>query len=1178
MMNPKWNRREFLKKTGAAGLALSATGIPLSGLLSSCSRQATGWSSMVPASALSAAFQSPPAAAKPWVLWYWMHASSSKEGVTADLEAMKEAGIGGAYLVAIKGKTDPPLTPKPVEQLSPEWWQMVNHALSEAGRLGLEMGIHASDGFALAGGPWITPALSMQKVVWSETHVAGGKRFTGKLPQPPTKVDYYRDIAVLAYPTPPGADISTLTVAPKVSSNKADMPAPQFLVTAGNKQNFSSKEPCWIQYAFDKPFTCRSIVIRTNGNNFQAQRLLLEVSDDGKTFRSIGRLKPPRHGWQDTDANNTHVIEPTTARYFRFVYDKAGSEPGAEDVDSAKWSPNLKVAGIELSGTPHIHQYEGKTGEVWRISPRTTAAQVPDDLCVPADKIVDITKHLDANGNLNWNAPSGKWTILRMGHTSTGHTNATGGAGTGLECDKFNPEAINKQFDGWFGEAMKQAGPELTAKVLKLFYIDSWECGSQNWSPVFREEFRKRRGYDLVPYLPLYAGIPIQSADVSERFLHDVRQTIAELVNDMFYGTLMTRVREHGLQFTAECVSPTMTSDGMLHYSTVDVPMGEFWFRSPTHDKPNDVLDAISGAHVYGKQIVQAECFTQLRMAWDEHPALFKTLGDRNYALGFNRYVYHVFTHNPWLDRKPGMTLDGVGIHFQRDQTWWKPGRAWVTYAQRCQALLQQGNFVADIAVFTGEDIPRRAVLPDRLVSTLPGIFGKEVVQQEKERLASAEVPLRQMPDGVTHTANMADPENWIDPLRGYAYDSINRDALLRLAKVENGRIVLPGGASYALLVIPGARPMAPNSDTMSPEVAQKLLELVKNGATVLITDRPDRSPSLHNAQANDAKVQQLLQELWGTGPAEASTAASASAAIQSLGKGKLLRGPYQSASFDALGLERDVIATEAGSNQRALDIAWTHRSSPDFDIYFISNQQEKQRSLELSLRVAGREPELYDAVTGEVRRAANWRIENNRTMLPLQLEANGSIFVVLQHKVPDKKSEEGNNWIAPQPMQTLEGSWEVQFDPAFGGPKEPVAMSQLVDWSKQSSFGVKHYSGTAVYTKTFESKAPADKKSRVWLDLGNVANIAEVKVNGTPCGIAWTAPYRVEITEAIRLGKNELKIEVSNTWANRLIGDHSLPENERLTWTLAPYRLEGKPLLEAGLLGPVTIQTAKVL
>lgn len=1106
----------------------------------------------------------PPESAKPWVFWYWMQAAVSKAGITADLEAMKQNGIGGAYLMTIKGATNPPLLKPAIEQLTPEWWAMVRFAMQEADRLGLKLAMHDSDGFALAGGPWITPELSMQKVVWSKTHLKGNQNFNDTLSKPASYQGYYRDITVFAYPSPKGENISTETVKPQVTTSLPNVDA-AFLTDKNNKKNFGSNESCWIQYAFNQPFTCRSITIRTNGNNYQAQRLLLEVSDDGKNFRSLGHLQPPRAGWQDDGFDYTYSILPTTAKYYRFLYDKKGSEPGAEDLDAAKWKPSLKVRGIELSAEAKINQFEGKNGEVWRIGTRTTAQEVPDQLCVPLNQIINLTKNLDADGRLNWKIPAGNWTILRIGHTSTGQTNATGGAGKGLECDKFNPEAVKLQFDKWYGEAIRQAGPELAAKVLKIFHVDSWECGSQNWSLVFAEEFKKRRSYDLLPYLPVMAGIPVQNAAISERFLFDVRQTIAELVSDNFYKTMAGLAHKNGKIFTAESVAPTMVSDGLLHYADVDVPMGEYWLNSPTHDKPNDMLDAVSGAHIYGKLIVQAEAFTTVRMDWSENPSMLKTLQDRNYTLGINRLVYHVFMHNPWTDRKPGMTLDGVGLYFQRDQTWWKPGKAWVDYALRCQTLLQIGKPVTDIAVFTGEETPRRAILPDRLVSALPGIFGKERVENEAKRLSNQGEPLRSKPEGVTHSANMADPENWVNPLNGYAYDSFNKDALLRLAKVENGRVVLPGGASYGLLVLPQASQMSMNNGLMTPEVLSKLNELVKAGATLLVANQPEKSPSLTHFPAADQEVKQLSDVIWN------KQNASFTGDFLSLGKGRIICGPYQKASFENLGLKPDFIAKDS-TGKTAEDVAFTHRTSPEMDIYFISNQQNIRRKIELSLRINGKLPELYDAVTNKIYPAGNYRFENGRTELPIQLDANASLFVILRKPVGNLSTKNSTNWLKLKSIQTLTGSWKVTFDVKNGGPAKPVIFNALTDWSKNQDSTIRYYSGTASYFKTFSYQFLGGKNSTVWLDLGHIANIAAIKVNGIDCGVAWTAPYRVNITNALKSGVNQLEIEVSNTWHNRLIGDQRLPENKRITWTTAPFRLEGKPLLEAGLFGPVKL------
>ncbi|KAA2241740.1 DNA-binding protein [Chitinophaga agrisoli] len=1041
---------------------------------------------------LEQAFRRPPPAAKPWVFWYWMQASVSRAGITADLEAMKAAGIGGAYLMPIKGPANPPLMQPPVVQLTPEWWAMVRHAMQEADRLGLHLAMHDCDGFALAGGPWITPALSMQKIVWSETQVTGNRLFDETLPQPQAYKNYYEDIAVLAYPALPGAGV---TPVPTISTSLPGRDA-RFLADPNNRENFRSDTACWIQYAFEQPFTCRNIHIRSNGPNYQAQRLIVTASDDGHTFRTVGRLEPPRHGWQDNDTGVTHVITPTTARFFRFAYDTTGSEAGAEDLDAAKWKATLKVCGITLSAEPRLNQYEGKIGEIWRVSRPTTTTQLPDSLCVPLDKIIDLTASADKQGRLHWQVPPGRWTILRIGHTSTGHTNATGGGGIGLECDKFNPAAIRLQFDQWFGEIYRQVGPSLAERVLKVFHIDSWECGSQNWSPVFREEFRRRRGYDLFTYLPAMAGIPVQSAAISERFLHDIRQTIAELVVDNFYGTMGKLAREKGCSFSAENVAPTMTSDGMAHFRAVDIPMGEFWLRSPTHDKPNDMADAISGAHIYGKPIIQAEAFTELRLAWDEYPGMLKALQDKNYAAGINRLVYHVFAHNPWMDRQPGMTLDGIGLYFQRDQTWWKPGRAWVSYAQRCQALLQQGRPVIDLAVFTGEEIPRRAVLPERILAKYPG-------------------------------------------LQFINYDSFNPDAL-SLAKVHNGRIELPGGASYQALLIPGAHALSPDGGMMSSEVATRLRELAAAGANILMADQPDHTPGLSHFPASEDTLHNIIKTL-------------------------------RPGNWNNWKLQPDFAAWDTLHQQRDTGILYTHRRTPEADIYFVSSQWDSTRILTCSFRVNGKVPELWNPVTGDIKDAKDWERKDGVTQLPLKFDPSGSWFIIFRKPAKAQAQHTGKNWSTPQTLQTLSGSWQAAFNPKVGGPAKHITFTQLEDWSKNTDAAIRYYSGTVVYTQTFDWQPAAG--GRIWLDLGKVANIAEVSLNGMPCGVAWTAPYRVDISTAIRRGKNTLRIEVTNTWANRLTGDHTLPAAQQITHTTAPYRLlEGKPLLEAGLLGPVNI------
>ncbi len=1089
-------------------------------------------------------FLHPPEDARPWVFWYWMQGAVSKEGIHADLAAMKQAGIGGAYLMPINGPAKPPVYTPVVEQLSPLWWEMVKYAMTQADSLGLKIAMHYCDGFAVGGGPWITPALSMQKVVWTETVAVAADGLA--LPQPETNEGYYEDISVLAFPEPASWTASTKNVRPIVTtSTGADA---GFLAVGQRKESFKSDTVCWIQYAFERPFTCRTIRIFAP-NNYQSQRLLVEVSDDGVSFRSLGRLTPPRHGWEDGDAAVTHVIPTTTAKYFRFVYDRKESEPGSEDVDAAKWKPSLKVTGIELSAAPGIENIEGKNGEMWRLSAATSSAELPDSLCIDPRSVVDVTSFMDAGCHLHWKAPgvesvsasalaagdspagsaasknaAVRWIVLRIGHTSTGHTNATGGGGKGLECDKFNPEAIRLQWDRWYGEALRQAGPALAKKVLKIFHVDSWECGSQNWSPVFRDEFRRRRGYDLAPWLPVMAGVPLGSVEKSEKVLRDVRQTIAELLHDGFYTQLAGLAHAAGCQFSAESVAPTMMSDGLLHFDEADLPMGEFWLRSPTHDKPNDVLDAISGAHIYGKNIVQAEAFTELKEAWDEYPGLLKTLQDRNYALGINRLVFHVFVHNPWMNRKPGMTLGGVGTYLQRDQTWWKYAGAWIDYTRRCQALLQWGHPVTDIAVFTGEELPRRAVLPERLTDVLPGLIGADRIEREHRRLANAETPVTKNPNGVSRSANMADPAEDIDWLNGYAFDSFNPDALLRLASVKDGRVVFPGGASYALLVFSGKTPMTPNAGQISDSAASRILMLVKDGANILV-------------DTNVVYIASAFRELLA-GSFDAS-------GVAHVGKGRVIAGPLT--RRDALDVEADLLS------DRPSRIAWAHRAGEGSDIYFVSNQQDSAMTVTVSLRVRDLRPEVWDPVSGEMM-MADWKAVGNRTEIRLKMAEHGSCFIVLRRgaAAPSTVAKVGS-W------KELKGSWRLRMGDRI------LRLDSLQDWSLSGDTLFRYYSGTATYTRTFMAAA----SGHVQIDLGSVANVARVWVNGTEAGTLWTPPFVV--TAAVHAGKNELKIEVANTWFNRLTGDQRLAPEARTTFTVVPFAGSGR-LQPAGLLGPVRI------
>ena len=745
---------------------------------------------------------------RPWTFWYWMYGCVSDEGIRLDLQGMKDAGFAGFYLMPIKDVSDGAQYGGTARQLSPEWWKRMETVFHVADSLGLQMGIHFSDGFALGGGPWITPRESMQRVVWSDT-IVDVTRSSDKitLSRPAAHEGYYEDLSVYAIPI----DITLPAPSPKAS------------VTFP----FRSTDDCDILFTYDQPFTLRSIRIVTGGNNYQAHRWQVSASDDGIHYRHVRDIQPARQGWQNTDVQATYAIPSTKARYFKFHWTPVGSDPGSEDMDAAKWRPVLKVADIQLSSIAVVDGYEGKTGAVWRVSPSQAIAGSD---CTDIQSILRPPLQSSSDGpDYVTTLPKGRWRILRMGHTSTGHTNATGGGGRGLECDKFSRPAIRKQLDHWFGEIHARS----PKSVLTRLHVDSWECGSQNWGEAFDTQFRERRDYDLLPWLPVYAGVPIKDSETTDKVMRDIRQTIAELIDEVFFEEMEQASRRHGVQLSTECVAPTMVSDGLLHYRHADYPMGEFWLNSPTHDKPNDMLDAISGAHIYGKNIVLAEGFTEVRGTWDETPAQLKPLLDRNFCLGINGIVFHVNTHNPWTDRRPGMTLDGIGTFFQRDNTWWREMPVFTQYITRCQRLLQRGRPVVDLAVYTGDEYPRRSILPERLTGILPGLLGDTLLAREEKRLRNEGQPMETSPVGVSHTRNMTKAEEWVNPLHGYKYDSFNHDVLDNM-RVDDGDVVTRDGMRYAAIVVPGARKMNPDNINTGMAAIDRLRQ---QGARIIDTE-----------------------------------------------------------------------------------------------------------------------------------------------------------------------------------------------------------------------------------------------------------------------------------------------------------------------------------------------------
>jgi hypothetical protein len=383
--------------------------------------------------------------------------------------------------------------------------------------------------------------------------------------------------------------------------------------------------------------------------------------------------------------------------------------------------------------------------------------------------------------------------------------------------------------------------------------------------------------------------------------------------------------------------------------------------------------------------------------------------------------------------------------------------------------------------------------------------------------------------------------------LNGYTYDSYNSD-VLQASIVKDGRITLPGGARYKLLILPGATRLSPTGNKLSQQSFNHLKRLTKDGAVILVNEPEKQVVELNGVE------RKLVLELRKANP-----------------KARIIEGPYLNNSFEDFGLQNDVIAiNEKGNNAEGL--VWTHRAEGDVDLYFISNQKDSLQTIELSLRITGKTPELWNALNGTVQTGIQWRMQKGRTIVPVRLQPNASLFVVLKKASSPVTKAGMQNWFDYRTVQTINSPWFVQFDTTLRGPAQKLKLEELIDWSKHNDSSVRYYSGTAVYTNSFGWKGNKTRES-IFLSLGTVANIATVSLNGINCGTAWTYPCQVDITRALRPGRNILKIEVTNTWANRIIGDQRLPETKRLTWTTSPIKLEGKPLLQAGLIGPVEIQ-----
>jgi hypothetical protein len=1085
---------------------------------------------------LEQGFIAPPASARPRVWWHWMNGNISQEGIKLDLEWMHRVGIAGFQNFDAALDT-PQVVDHRLAYMTPEWKEAFKYATTLADQLGMEEAIAGSPGWSESGGPWVPPAEGMKKYVWSETEVEGGKPFTGKLAHPPTVTgpfqgvrggddpskEFYADTVVIAYRRPAGdVDLSTLHAKMTASAG-----APDFaLLSDGDLKNTAKLpvpavgESAWIQWEFNTPQTIRAITYVTRDPDWTAAftgvgtpERTLEASDDGVSFHEVAKLT------SGNAAEHTIAFPAATARFFRVKFKRLPPPevPG--------WARGMDAASMGLDKRPPVTDYEIAElalfpGARVRIF-EDKAAFVPDpDLyafatpavdqgaAISKSNVVDLTAKMQPDGSLDWTPPPGNWMVLRFGYSLLGITNhpATKEA-TGLEVDKLDGKAVAKYMNTYLDSYKETVGAGMMGKRgIRYIINDSWEAGSQNWTPDMVAQFRRLRGYDPLPWMPVLTGRVVESAAASDGFLWDFRKTIADLIATEHYGVLETVIRQHNMGHYGESHESgrAYVADGMEVKKYNEVPMSALWTQRPGVNKEQfggnaDDRESASVAHIYGQNLAAAESMTAAEAPWGWSPATLKPTADQEFLNGINRFVIHESAHQPLVGKAPGLTLGPFGQWFNRNETWAEQAGPWIDYIARTSFMLQQGHFAADLVYYYGED------------SNLTAIFDQK----------SPDIP------------------------QGYGFDYINADALIHELRVEDGRIHTPGGMSYRVLGLDAY------SRHMSLPVLRAIYKLVNEGATVA-GPKPVDDPSLADDQAEFRK---LNEELFGDGTG-----------VRRVGKGTVYAGQPLKDVFEAIKLAPDFEATQPEPGTR---LEFVHRKLADGDLYFVDNRTDHAVQVDAAFRVSGRKPELWRAETAGMR-PATYRSQDGRTTVPLKLEPWGTVFVVF------RKPAEATAFTAPASSETqlaaVSGPWAVKFQPGRGAP-ESITLGDLASWTTNADPGVKYFSGTGTYTRNLDAPAAwFTHGAELWIDLGNVKELAQVEVNGKPLGTVWHSPFRVDLTAALHPGANQLTVKVTNLWPNRMIGDQQPGVTNPITFAdVKPYKANS-PLIDSGLLGPVRI------
>lgn len=1099
--------------------------LPLAALLSATATNAQTTS----ADPLADGFRDPPSSARPRVWWHWLNGNITEDGITKDLEWMHRIGIGGVQTFDATLGT-PQIVERRLPYMTPAWKHAFAHAVSTADRLGLEFAIAASPGWSETGGPWVAPRDAMKKLVWSETDIAGGRRYRGRLAPPPVttgpfqdlpfkndepggdahppaqKPTFYSDVAVLAYPI--GAQAPSLPVATDASGTPLDAaplsdasPASAVDVPKGTA---AAPGQAILRFPATRTLRAATVFIADAKTTFSDPTLrpILEAEVAG-AWRKLADVPL---GVVPT----TLSFAPVRTRAVRLVLIPSVAPaqmptsigaPGAEIINifpQPPAGPTVRLGTFTVSDAPRVHRAETKAG--FDIALDYYALDGGAGPGIDPARVIDLTARLRPDGTLDWTPPRGRWRVVRLGSTLLGKTNhpATPEA-TGLEVDKYDATAVRRYLETYLAHYGDAAGPGAMGKGLGALLTDSIEVGASNWTPDMLAAFKRLRGYDPTPWLPTLTGAVIGSAAQSDAFLYDYRRTLADLLADAHYGTVAAVAHEHGLKVYGEALEDKrpVLGDDMAMRAHTDIPMAAMWTYGPEGARATLIGDdrgAASVAHIYGQNLVAAESLTSAFWPWAFAPADLRPMLDLEFANGINRPVIHTSVHQP-LDRAPGLSLAMIGQYFTRLETWADMAKPWIDYIARTSFLLQQGRNVADLAYFYGEEAPITAL--------------------------NAATPLADVPPG-------------------WGWDYINAGALTDAVAVESGQIVAKGGARYRALYLGGT------AGRMTLPTLRRIAALAEAGATV-IGPPPRSSPSL----ADDPRAfASIVRRLWA-GEYETQVGAGRVIAADSVPRGLA----------DAAIAPDFQYRASSGA-----EVLFVHRRTADAEIYWIDNRKDRAEPIDARFRVIGKVPELWHAETGRSE-PVSWRVEDGSTVVSLNLAAQESAFVVFRKET----SLRSGTVAAPQtvPVAGLQAPWSVTFEPGRGAPAA-TTMATLQPLDRNTDPGIRYFSGVATYANTFDLRG-AHAANPLWLDLGRVGDVAEVRINGRSVGTLWHAPYRVEIGSVAKAGRNTIEVSVANLWVNRLIGD-AQPNAPKVTFTTLPTYRADAPLRASGLIGPVVL------